>query len=65
MSFAVISVLIDLLYCTLLHALLHAKPTNQWLYSTLDGICVKWSIYLMSCDPGSSNQMTILLIGVI
>ena len=41
MSFAVISVLIDLLYCTLyctLNALLHAKCTKQWLYSTLDGI---------------------------
>ena len=49
----------------LLHALLHAKRTIQWLYSTLDSIWVKWSIYLTSCDPESSNQMTILLNDVI
>ena len=26
---------------------------------------VKWSIYLTSCDPESSNHMTILLIDVV
>ena len=42
------------------YAPLHAKRTIQWLYSTLDGIWVKWSIYLTSCDPDSSGDHDIV-----
>ena len=41
------------------------QRTIQWLYSMMTSQFVECSIYFISRDPVSSNQMTTIYIGII
>ena len=48
----------------------HSAPFNAALYYCTvllnpDVTCVQWTIFFISCDPVSSNQMKRIYIGVI
>ena len=46
------------------NALLNAALYNFMVLLHADVTCIQWSFYFKSCDPVSSNQMTLLMIFV-